>query len=291
MEAITENAYAKLNISLDVTERRPDGYHNMCMVMQTISLADELTIRFTDTGHVTARASLSYLPCDKRNLAVAGAIRFLGEIGETGQGLALTLKKNIPVGAGMAGGSADGAAVLRALNRAYGYPVKTARLLELAAELGSDVPFCLLGGTALASGRGEILEPLPDLPDCKFVVSKPGFSVSTPELFRKLDSCSLRCHPDTQGILQALEKGDLEALARRMYNVFEDVDDRRMRTVREIKGQLLDCGALSALMTGTGSAVFGVFRPEADTRPAIQRLKKTTGFCVEATAVGRQARK
>ena len=287
MDSIREKAYAKLNISLDVTERRADGFHDMCMVMQTVSICDELELRPTDTGRVQVKSNFSFIPGDERNLAATAALCFLEAVGKQGQGLLITLQKVIPVGAGMAGGSADAAAVLRALNRLYGAPLTADALETLAARVGSDVPFCVRGGTALATGRGEKLEALPSLPACKFVVCKPDFSISTPELFRKLDQTGLRCHPDTAGILAALRDGELEPVARRMYNVFEEVDDRRLRTVREIKSVLLDCGALGAIMTGTGSAVFGVFRPDADCSAAVAALRAEHGFCREARGVDR----
>ena len=287
MEHIREKAYAKLNISLDVTERRADGFHNMCMVMQTVSICDELELQPTDTGRVQVKSNFSFIPGDERNLAAKAALCFLEAVGKQGQGLLITLKKVIPVGAGMAGGSADAAAVLRALNRLYGAPLTPDELETLAARVGSDVPFCVRGGTALATGRGEKLEALPALPACKFVVCKPDFSISTPELFRKLDQTGLRCHPDTAGILAALRDGELEPIARRMYNVFEEVDDRRLRIVREIKSVLLDAGALGAIMTGTGSAVFGVFRPDADCSAAVAPLRAGYGFCREARGVDR----
>ena len=287
MDSIREKAYAKLNISLDVTERRPDGFHDMCMVMQTVSICDELELRPTDTGRVQVKSNFSFIPGDERNLAAKAALGFFEAVGKQGQGLLITLQKAIPVGAGMAGGSADAAAVLRALNRLYGAPLTADGLETLAVRVGSDVPFCVRGGTALATGRGEKLEALPPLPACKFVVCKPDFSISTPELFRKLDQTGLRCHPDTAGILAALRDGELEPVARRMYNVFEEVDDRRLRTVREIKSVLLDCGALGAIMTGTGSAVFGVFRPDADCSAAVAALRAEHGFCREARGVDR----
>ena len=283
---ITEKAYAKLNISLDVTARRPDGYHDMLMLMQTISICDELTIQPERDGLVHAVTSLPYVPGDKRNLAVCAALKFLELVDDGERGMKISLRKSIPVGAGMAGGSADAAAVLRALNRAYGDPLSARELCAAGEEVGSDVAFCLLGGTALASGRGEILQPLKALPPCAFVVCKPDFSISTPELFRKLDEAKLSCHPDTEGLLDALEKGDLDGLCRRMYNVFEDVPDRRMRTIRAAKGALLDCGALGALMTGTGSAVFGVFRDAAAAEKACETLKREYRFCRTAEAVG-----
>ena len=198
------------------------------------------------------------------------------------------MKKSIPVGAGLGGGSADAAAVLRALDRAYDGRLGRERLCELAQEIGSDVVFCLLGGTMLATGRGEQLRELPPLPDCRLLIVKPGFSISTPELFQKLDAAPVRIHPDTEGLLSALENGDLRGLCRRMYNVFEDVDDRRMRTIRQIKGALLDAGALGAVMTGTGSAVFGVFEVSQAVEDACEKLKREYGFACVAETVGRR---
>ena len=287
MDSMREKAFAKLNISLDVTDRRPDGYHDMVMVMQTVSLCDELEIALSDSALIRVQSNLHFIPSDERNLAAKAAHCFLSAAGIGGQGMLITLTKRIPVGAGMAGGSADAAAVLRALNRLYGFPFSGEELETLSAQVGSDVPFCVRGGTVLATGRGEKLETLPAMPDCRFVICKPDFSISTPELFRRLDQGSLRCHPDTAGIVAALRAGELEPIARRMYNVFEEVEDRRLRTVKEIKGILLDCGALGAIMTGTGSAVFGVFRPEADCSAAVALLRAEYGFCETASCVGK----
>ena len=284
--AVSEKAYAKLNISLDVTARRDDGYHEMLMIMQTVSLCDELTITPEEGGVIHATTGLPYVPGDQRNLAVRAALKFLELVGDEGRGMKIAIRKNIPVGAGMAGGSADAAAVLRALNRAYGNPLTAEQLLAAGETIGSDVAFCLRGGTMLAAGRGEILTPLPALPPCRFVICKPEFSISTPELFRKLDQGRLNCHPDTEGLLAALEAQDLGGICRRMYNVFEDVDDRRMRTMRAAKGALLDRGALGAVMTGTGSAVFGVFRDEESAQAACAALKGEYRFCCVAEAIG-----
>ena len=286
MITLHEQAWAKLNISLDVAEKRADGYHDMTMVMQTVSLCDSVDISFNDSSRVQAKTNLSFVPGDARNLAVKAALCYLREAGIGEQGMLITLDKKVPVGAGMGGGSSDAAAVLRALNRHYA-ALSPEALEALSGEVGSDVPFCVRGGTALATGRGERLESLPDMPDCDFIICKPDFSVSTPELFRKLDQCAARCHPDTVGIVEALHDGDLERICRRMYNVFEDVDDRRMRTVREIKGRLLDYGALGAVMTGTGSAVFGVFRSGSAPDAAVSELRREYGFCEKARCVGR----
>lgn len=281
---IRENAYAKLNISLDITGRRDDGYHEMLMIMQTVSLCDELELRFGGTG-VRARSNLRYIPGDERNLAVRAALRYLEAVGEPERGLEIVLHKQIPVGAGLGGGSADAAAVLRALDRACGDRLGRDALIALASEIGSDVAFCLGGGTMLATGRGEQLSPLPPVPACFFVIVKPGFCISTPELFRRIDSAPLRIHPDTAGLIAALEHGNLAEMCRRMYNVFEDVDDRRMRTVGQIKGRLLDCGALGALMTGTGSAVFGVFPDRERAEACCAALGKEYGFARTARPV------
>ena len=253
------SARAKINLSLDVIGTRPDGYHEMRMVMQLVSLHDEITIRLRDDGQFHARSGLRYLPGDERNLAVRAAKLFFRERGLEGLGADITLKKSIPVGAGLGGGSADAAGVLRALALLTGERVTGEELEKMGESLGSDVPFCLRGGTALAEGRGEALTDLPPLPDCSIVIAKPAFSISTPELFAELDKSSLRCHPDTPGLLAALEQGDLPGLARRMYNVFEDVLPRRYQAVFTLKDRLLDGGALGVCMSGTGSAVFGLF--------------------------------
>ena len=271
MKSINEKAFAKINISLDVIGKRPDGYHEMLMVMQSVTLSDDVYVELRQGSEVTAQTNLRFIPCDDRNLAVRAAKVFFKAQGISDTGAFIRIKKNIPVGAGMAGGSSDAAAVLRALNTLYGKPYDRDGLEALAAGIGSDVAFCVSGGTVLATGRGEMLLPLPSLPDCNIVVCKPEFSISTPELFRKLDSVKLRCHPDSAGICEALIDGDLSKLARRMYNVFEDVPDRRMSSIAEIKNRMLDCGALGAIMTGTGSAVFGIF-PD---RQSAEATKKT----------------
>jgi len=177
--------------------------------------------------------------------------------------------------------------VLRAMNALYGDRFGRKKLEELACTVGSDVAFCVTGGTALAEGRGERLTDLLPLPDCRFVICKPEFSVSTPELFRKLDQTPLRRHPDTAGILQGIKQGSLTEVCRRMYNVFEDVQDRRLRTVAEIRGRMLDHGALSAMMTGTGSAVFGVFEKEESAQTAARAIGGEYRFCCVAQPVAR----
>lgn len=275
MNTVEEKAYAKINISLDVGAKRPDGYHDMLMVMQTVTLCDDVTVTLTPGAPSRSESNLRFVPNDERNLAVRAANTFFAEAGIEDMGAHIKMKKRIQVGAGMAGGSTDAAAVLRALNVLCGTGYDAKHLEAIATRIGSDVAFCVRGGTQLASGRGEVLTPLPPLPDCRVVICKPDFSISTPELFRKLDSVKLRCHPDTQGIIDLLHVGDLPKIARRMYNVFEDVPDRRMAQISEIKGRMLDFGALGAVMTGTGSAVFGLFDDDAAADNALRGLRKT----------------
>ena len=260
MPALDVLAYAKLNLSLDVLGRRADGYHEMRMVMQTASLCDRLRLE-TGTGRpLSMRSSLGFLPADGRNLAAAAALRLAEETGTDWGGLSITLDKAIPVCAGLAGGSADAAAVLRGLNTLAGLSLPPERLEAVGAKVGSDVPYCVRGGTVLAEGRGELLTDLPPLPPCHVVVCKPAFSVPTPELFARLDKVRIRCRPDTAGLLSALEAGDLAGVARRMYNVFEDaLPPRRGAEIQRLKTELIQQGALGACMSGTGSAVFGLF--------------------------------
>ena len=286
MNTITEKAYAKLNISLDVSKAREDGYHDMVMVMQTVSLCDELSITLDQTGIVRAEADLRYIPRDDRNLAVKAAKLYFAKTGREGTGAVIRMKKRIPVGAGMAGGSSDAAAVIRALSRTFGQELKKDEMMALAEQTGSDVAFCVLGGTALAEGRGEILTPLRDMPDCTIVICKPDYSISTPELFRAIDREKLRVHPDTAGILEAIQEGNLAQICRRMYNVFEDVPDRRMKIIGGIKTRLINKGAEGAVMTGTGSAVFGIFTDENTAKKACSAMAKEVPFTCLAKPIG-----
>ena len=279
-------APGKLNLSLDVTGRRPDGYHNMKMVMCSVSLGDTLHIRLTDEPRVRARCGLPYVPGDMRNIACRAARLFLDTVGRPDQGAEITIQKRIPVGAGMAGGSADAAAVLRGLNQLTEAGLNGDQLRALGLQLGSDVPFCVAGGTALAEGRGEILTPQPDLPGCTIVICKPPFPISTPELFARLDWRKIRHRPDTDGLLAALAEGDLPRLARRMYNIFEDVLPPQCAAVGEIRQTLLSMGALGAVMTGTGSAVFGLFDDRSAAEAALQVLQTDRRWCWLAEPVG-----
>lgn len=275
---INEKGYAKLNYSLDVHAKRPDGYHDLTMVMGSVSLWDDVEVSLRSDGQIEAVCSLSWLPRDERNLAVRAARVFFDAVGGT-PGADIRIKKRVPVGAGMAGGSTDAAAVLRALNVLTGANFPAERLRDLALAVGSDVPYCVTGGMMLAEGRGERLLPLPELPGGWIVICKPPFSVSTAELFGRIDKRRIAAHPDTQGLCAALHAGDLRGAARRMYNVFEEVLPHSSAEIGSIRGALLDGGALGAMMTGTGSAVFGVFEEHAAAENAHERLSQTYREC------------
>lgn len=270
-----QQALAKLNLTLDVLGRREDGYHDMCMVMQSITLADTLTIKPTTGEGICVSTNFEFLPNDDTNLAAKAAKAFWDARGEAHQALEIDIDKHIPVCAGMAGGSSDAAAVLRGLNEQAGKPYTLMELAKVGESVGSDVPYCVLGGTALAEGRGEILTPLAPLPKCHVVVCKPGFPISTPELFRKIDQVDIVHRPDTAGMIAALEAGDLTGVARRLYNVFEDaLNDQQRASVNAIKNTLIEYGALGAAMSGSGPTVFGLFDDEEKAREAYQVLAK-----------------
>ena len=269
-------ARAKLNLTLDVLGKRPDGYHDMRMIMQSIDLTDRLTLAENGGVGLRVRTNLHFLPNNEKNLAAQAALRWWEARGRSPRGLDIEIEKHIPVCAGMAGGSSDAAAVLRALNAME--PLSPPELARVGESVGSDVPYCVLGGTALAEGRGEVLTPLPPLPKCWVVLCKPEFSISTPALFARIDSVRLRCRPDTQGAVAALKAGDLQEVARRLYNVFEDaLPDHRRTRVNDIKNLLIQCGALGSSMSGTGPTVFGLFDNEGLAREAYDRLADLGG--------------
>lgn len=275
MDEITVQAPAKLNLTLDVLGRRADGYHDLKMVMQSITLADRLTLRPGQTPGIQVSSSFHFLPTGEKNLAGKAAVCFYQALGRPARDLDIAITKYVPVCAGMAGGSSDAAAVLRALNRLEGDPFSPEELAHVGEAVGSDVPYCVLGCTALAQGRGEVLTPLSPLPHCWVVACKPDFPVSTPELFARIDSCRIRRRPDADGLMAALEQGDLMEVARRMYNVFEDVlPERQLARVADIKNTLIQQGALGANMSGTGPTAFGLFSSQSQAQAAYDVLKQ-----------------
>ena len=268
-------ANAKINLTLDILRKREDGYHDLQMVMQSVTLSDVLTVAPARGEQGEATSNLRFLPTGGKNLAQMAAAAFRSATG-LGSEVDVSIQKRIPVCAGLAGGSADAAAVLRAMNELTGANLSPVRLAKIGEQVGSDVPYCVLGGTALAEGRGETLTFLPPLPHCHIVVCKPSFSISTPQLFSRVNVRKIVRRPDTAGVIAALEAGDLAGVARRMYNVFEDVlDPRRMGEISSIKAALIDCGALGASMSGSGPAVFGLFDSLDQAQNAAGCLKKS----------------
>lgn len=269
------SANAKINLTLDILRRREDGYHDLQMVMQAVTLADALTVAPAQGAEGRAASDLHFLPTGGKNLAQMAAAAFRAAAGQ-GEEVDVSIRKHVPVCAGLAGGSADAAAVLRAMNQLTGAGLSPAELAKIGERVGSDVPFCVLGGTALAEGRGERLTPLPPLPPCHIVICKPPFSISTPQLFSRVNVRKILRRPDTAGVVAALESGDLAGVARRMYNVFEDVlEHRRLAEINEIKGVLIDCGALGASMSGSGPSVFGLFQDRDRAQDAWDRLRES----------------
>ena len=283
VRSMTVPAYAKLNLTLDILGRRDDGYHEMQMVMQTVSLHDDVTVTLTDGRGITCRVAGMELPCDARNLAVKAARAFC-EAMDYGGGIDIALIKRIPSEAGMAGGSADAAAVLRALRALVSPALTDERLEAIGARVGSDVPFCIRGGTQLAEGRGERLTELKPAPKFFVAVCKPDFPISTPALFARADGVTISERPDTDAMLDAIERGDADALCAHVRNVFEQaLEGEQRERIDEIKQALILHGAKAAAMTGSGSVVFGLFLDEAACRTACHALQseRVKTFCSE----------
>lgn len=254
----TGKGYAKVNLTLDVTGKRPDGYHDIQTIMRTVNLYDTVTAELTKDLGIQLTTTLDWLPTDSKNIAYRAAQMLLEEVGAK-VGVKLHIQKTIPCGAGMGGGSADGAIVLALLNRLLGNPVSGEKLLELGAKIGADVPFCLMCGTAIATGIGEKLEPLDIKGTVPVLVVKPEVSVSTPEMYRIIDECDILVRPDTKSAAEALKAGDIQALAKSMCNIMEASAINMHPVIGEIRDKMLKNGALGAMMTGSGSAVFGIF--------------------------------
>lgn len=258
MTTLYEGAFAKLNLTLDVLGKRDDGYHDLQSVMQTVSVRDDIEIDVGTGKPWVLKCTDESIPTDERNLAWKAAKLYLDTIHKDPDGLEIRITKRIPVEAGMGGGSADAAAVLRALNRHYGNPLSLPALAELGSFLGSDVPFCTICGTAMVEGRGERLRKLPDMPDCFFVICKPEFSSSTPELYRKLDETEIAKWPNNRAMESALLAGDLKQVCENIHNVFDPLVTAEHLELNYIKSLLYNYGAIGYQMTGSGSAVFAI---------------------------------
>ena len=255
---LREGAFAKINLTLDVLGKRPDGYHDIQSVMQTISIRDDVEVEVGTAKPWTLSCDKEDVPQDSSNLAWKAAEMFCRAAKRDPEGVAIRITKRIPTQAGLGGGSADAAAVLRALNRHYDYPFSIYALAELGAEVGRDVPFCTLGGTVLCQGRGERLRKLPDLPETLFVVCKPDFPVSTPELYRRLDETAIARRPDHTAMEAAIVQGDVGAIAGQLCNVFEPVVTEKHLELNYIKSLMNSYGALGFAMSGSGPSVYAI---------------------------------
>ena len=271
MTSVTLPACAKLNLTLDILRRRPDGYHDMRMVMQSVSLHDDVRVTLTEGGGIVCRCG--DIPGDENNLAVRAARAFFQQTGTPPRGLMIDIEKRIPARAGMAGGSADAAATLRALRALLRPEMLGEELERIGAAVGSDVPYCVRGGTALAEGRGERLTTLRAAPPFYAVLCKPDFDIPTPALFARVRVSELWSRPDTNGMLAALHRSDAEGVLSRVKNVFETVLPPEYEEVFQIKGRLHALHAEAAAMTGSGPTVFGLYRDATAAEAAYKALK------------------
>lgn len=277
---INVKAPAKINLSLDALYKRKDNYHELEMVMTTIDLADRLQLVLLEKDCIKLDVKAHFIPDDKRNL-VYQAAALLKERFQIKQGVAITLDKSIPVAAGLAGGSSDAAAALKGLNQLWDLNLSLEELADLGAELGSDIPFCLYGGTALATGRGEIIEPLPMMPNCWIVLAKPSISVSTPGVYRDLKVSEVK-HPNTKGMVQAIQDASFEGICDNIGNVLETVTLVKHPEVKRIKEKMLEFGADTALMSGSGPTVFALVKQYSRAKRVYNGLR---GFCEEVYLV------
>ena len=273
MNKIELKALGKINLGLDVLGRRENGYHDVRMVMQTLYLYDQITIVKKETPGIELKTNLFYLPVDENNLAYRAAKLLMDEF-EVKEGVSIYLDKHIPVAAGMAGGSSNAAAVLFGINRMFDLGLTQQELMDRGVKLGADVPYCIMRGTVLAEGIGEILTPLPALPKCYVLIAKPPISVSTKLVYEKLDSHEIEEHPDIDGILEGLEAQDIKKVASCMGNVLEKVTIEEYPVIEEIKNAMKAEGALNAMMSGSGPTVFGIFDNKHLARKAADKIRK-----------------
>lgn len=273
MDSITVKAYAKINLGLDVLRKREDGYHDVSMIMQSLDLHDTITITPSTVKGTTITTNLSYLPINQDNLVYKAASLFMSTIGVE-DGLQIALEKNIPVAAGLAGGSTDAAATLMGLNRLYRAGLSKEALMKLGIKLGADVPYCMLLGTALSEGIGEVLTPLPPMPTCSILLVKPDISVSTRYVYENLRLKDGIAHPDINAMMAALKVSDIYTLAKTMDNILQTVTIKDYPVISDIKEKMKELGALTSLMSGSGPTVFGIFQNRELAKKALTYFRK-----------------
>ena len=273
MNSLRLNAYAKINLGLDVVRKREDGYHEVRMIMQTINMYDKLTMKPIDEDKIVLTTNLSFLPIDENNL-VYKAIKLIKDKHQITSGVSVHLEKHIPVAAGMAGGSSDCAAALVGMNQLFNLKLSQKTLMEYGVTLGADVPYCILRGTALSEGIGEILTPLPPTPQCYVLIAKPPVHVSTKFVYENLKANELEKHPDIDGMVDAIKEGSIAGVAKHLENVLETVTIPAYPEIGTLKQIMLDCGAMNSLMSGSGPTVFGLFEKEKDAQKAYDLCKQ-----------------
>lgn len=274
MNQIVIKAMAKVNLGLDVLRRLENGYHEVKMVMQTVDLYDELTVTKEGTEEIIITSNTGELPLNEDNL-IYKAAKLLFEKAGCAYGVSIHLNKNIPIAAGMAGGSTDAAATLLALNALFEFGFSKEELAEIGVKIGADVPYCIYGGTYLSEGIGEVLTKLPDAPDCYIVIAKPPIGVSTKYVYENLHIETVKEHPDMDGMVDAIKQNSLQGVVNKMGNVLETVTIKRYPEIERMKQCLLDNGAMNALMSGSGPTVFGIFTEKETADKALGELEKT----------------
>ena len=292
MEQCVRKAYAKINLGLDVIGVLENGYHEVKMVMQTVGIHDVLTLQKIPTGIVVTTDN-GELPTDENNLIYKSA-KLMIEKYDIQEGVRIHLEKNIPIAAGMAGGSTDAAATFIGMNELFELGATEAELRQLGVKVGADVPYCIMGGTALAEGIGEKLTRLPSPPDCYLLIAKPDINVSTKYVYEHLDAEGVEKHPDIDGMIEALQQENLDGVIARLGNVLESVTVKKYPIIEEIKQNMLENGAEGSLMSGSGPTVFGIFRDKETADNALQVLQEkqlakqlfVTGFCKGGTYAG-----
>ena len=274
MDSIKLQAYGKINLSLDVLRQREDGYHDVRMIMQTVKLHDNIEMQKTGEPGIRLTTNLSFLPVNENNLMYRAAKMLIDEFGIK-EGVSMQLKKVIPVSAGMAGGSTDAASVLYGMNKLFDLGLSVNELKLRGVKLGADIPFCLMRGTALSEGIGEVLTPLTKLPICPIVLAKPAISVSTKFVYQNLHVNALpeSSHPDVDAVITALKKQDVRAVAENMGNILETVTCRNYPEIESIKSKMKELGAINSLMSGSGPTVFGIFADPETAKNCYQSLR------------------
>ncbi len=274
MDQIQLKAYGKINLGLDVIGKRPNGYHDVRMIMQTVQLFDRLQMKKVKETQIELTTNLSYVPCNEQNL-VYKAVDLLKKEFQIEEGVSIQLEKHIPVAAGMAGGSSDCAAALYGMNRLFSLGLSQKQLMEYGVQLGADVPYCLMRGTALSEGIGEILTRLPSMPNCYILIAKPAISVSTKFVYENLKLQELKEKPDIDGMILALKQKDLEGIATRLSNVLETVTIPNYPVIDEIKQQMSQTGAMNSLMSGSGPTVFGIYKDLETAKNALFFIRRS----------------